>query len=253
MLESNVTDPLRGFFITGTDTGVGKTVVTAGLLRGLRARGIDAIPMKPVQTGALSTPDGLRAPDLEFCLSAAGICPSPDERALMAPYLYEPACSPHLAGRLCGRYADIGWVRECARRLGRAHECLLVEGAGGVMAPLDDERTMLALMRALGLPVLLVARATLGTINHTLLSLGALRETGLRVLGVVVNHVVEAARDFIIEDNLKAIAQFGGLPVLGEVRHMKRVAAGGGSTEAWRAFESDMIGLRVILNELKDR
>ena len=107
----------RGVFITGTDTGVGKTIVTAGLLRQLRGAGVNAASMKPVQTGAEVSSDGkLIAPDLAVHHMAAGFTPPPDEAVLMAPYLYEPACSPHLAGRMAGRYPDIGHTKSCSSK-----------------------------------------------------------------------------------------------------------------------------------------
>src|SRR3990172_6112147 len=119
----------RGIFITGTDTGIGKTLVAAGILRWLRRQGIDAVPMKPVQTGARREGDKLAAPDLEFCLAAAGIKPVAGEMKLMLPYAYEPACSPHLAGRLAGRYPEIAEIVNCAEKLLKKHQGLVVEGA----------------------------------------------------------------------------------------------------------------------------
>jgi len=108
---------IGGVFITGTGTGVGKTLVAAAVLRAVRAAGIDAVPFKPVQTGAAAGADGLVAPDVEFCLAAAGVAASADERTLMAPYLYHPACSPHLAARIEGRPVRIAALRRAAERL----------------------------------------------------------------------------------------------------------------------------------------
>ncbi len=96
--------PDRGLFVTGTDTGVGKTVVAAAILRTWREMGVDAVPMKPVQTGCAGRGRRLVAPDLDSCLRVAGLRADPDEYALMAPYRYRPACSPHLAARLAGLF-----------------------------------------------------------------------------------------------------------------------------------------------------
>ncbi|NQT87883.1 dethiobiotin synthase [bacterium] len=206
---------IPGLFITGTDTDVGKTYAAAGLLRRLRERDVDAVPMKPVQTGAV----GGGVPDLDACLAAAGLAPDEAERSLMAPFCYEPACSPHLAGRMAGEYPSIPRIVECARGLETLHECVLAEGAGGVLAPLDEALTMLDLMCALDYPVLLVARAGLGTINHTLLSLRALRDAGVRVLGVVFNEATppEPESAFIRADNPRIIAALGDVTVFGTV------------------------------------
>lgn len=236
----------RGLFIAGTDTDVGKTVVAAGLLRMLRKRGLDAYPMKPVQTGAEMADGVLRAPDLECCITAADLNPSEEERELMAPFLYRPACSPHLAGRMSGAHPDIERIVQCYDDLGRTHECVLVEGAGGVFAPLDEERTMLDLMQKLGAPVLLVSRGALGAINHSLLSLAVLREAGLRVIGVVVNDPAPAAGDFIRRENPAAIAQFGKAAILGDLTFAGDLAEGD-----WGWFERGMTGFDIILNELR--
>ena len=143
---------MRGLVIAGTDTGVGKTLIAAGLLRRLRAEGIDAAPMKPVQTGAAARGGVLVAPDLDFCLAAAGLAPSHNEYADMCPYRFEPACSPHLAARLAGDTVDIERIAAAAARLAARRAALLVELAGGLAVPLNDRDTNLDLVRALALP-----------------------------------------------------------------------------------------------------
>ncbi|MBI4296079.1 MAG: dethiobiotin synthase [Chloroflexi bacterium] len=240
----------RGIFVTGTDTGVGKTVVAAGIVRWLKKQGIDAVPMKPVQTGCRREGDRLIAPDLEFCLSAAGIQPDPDEIPLMAPYAYEPACSPHLAGRLAERYPEISIIKHCADRLMQKHQAIVAEGAGGIMVPLNEGQTMLDLMKALAYPVVLVARSGLGTINHTLLSIHALRASGLDVLGVVFNDVSppQPEDQFIEDDNPKTIARLGNIRMLGKLRYLNGMSSKTG--DAWWHFEKDMTGLKIIRDEL---
>lgn len=235
----------RGIFITGTDTDVGKTIVTAGLLRQLRNAGVNAASMKPVQTGAEESGDGgFIAPDLVVHHRAAGISASREERDLMAPYLYVPACSPHLAGRMAGRYPDIDHIKDCAGQLLERYETLLVEGAGGVYAPLTESETMLDLMRALAFPVLLVAHRGLGTINHTLLSIGALRAAGLDILGVVFNEVEDVQPDFIKEDNPGAVRSFGKVEILGNIDYLTELASK--PEIAWARFDACTPGLRRL-------
>ena len=237
----------RGIFITGTDTDVGKTIVTAGLLRQLRNAGVNAASMKPVQTGAEQSGDGtLLAPDLMVHHRAAGMSAPCDERELMAPYLYEPACSPHLAGRMAGRYPDIAHIRSCADRLMQRYDTLLVEGAGGVYAPLTESETMLDLMRALAFPVLLVAHRGLGTINHALLSIDALRAAGLDILGVVFNEVQDLQPDFIKQDNPGAIQSFGKVEILGNIDYLTELASK--PEAAWAHFDECTPGLRQLAN-----
>ncbi len=237
----------RGIFITGTDTDVGKTIVTAGLLRQLRNAGVNAASMKPVQTGAETGSDGnLVAPDLMVHHRAAGMSVSREERDLMSPYLYEPACSPHLAGRMAGRYPDIARIKDCARQLMQRYETLLVEGAGGVYAPLTESETMLDLMKALAYPVILVAHLGLGTINHTLLSIDALRAAGLDILGVVFSEVEDVQPDFIKQDNPGAIQSFGKVEILGNIDYLANI-----ETEpevAWAHFDRCTPGLARSFN-----
>jgi len=242
---------VRGIFITGTGTGVGKTVVAAAVLRAARAAGIDAVPFKPVQTGAIDSPRGPRAPDVEFCLAAAGLMPKPDEAALMAPLLYKPACSPHLAASIEARPVDVDAIIAAAEKLLARHEAMVVEGAGGVMVPLNESQTMLDLMAAMALPVLVVAANVLGTINHTLLTLSALRAAKLECLGVVFNQPEAPAADdeYIRRDNPATIARFGEAAVLGDIPHVGGLAAG--SADRWSKVEARLTGMPVILERLK--
>ncbi len=205
---------MRGVFITGTDTGVGKTLVAAGLLKALRGTGLDAVPMKPVQTGCERRQGSWVAPDLELSLKTAGLAPSPAEIALMAPYCFHPACSPHLAARLAGRKISLLIIRRAFRQLRGAHDVVVVEGAGGVLVPLDGQRTMVDMMKSLGLPVVLVARSGLGTINHTLLSIRTLRQAGLTVKAVVLNQTSPGRQGAIERDNRKVIERMGAVPVV---------------------------------------
>lgn len=236
---------IRGIFITGTDTGIGKTLIAAGIIRWLRAHWIDTVPMKPVQTGAERRGNALAAPDLEFCLAASGIQPNADERRLMAPYIYEPACSPHLAGRIAGKYADIEMIRKSAEMLLRRRQALVIEGAGGIMVPLNETETTLDLMKSLGFPVILVSRIGLGAINHALLSINTLNTAGLRLLGVIFNQTEPTLPEnrFIEEDNPKAVADFGKVKILGSVGYLEKTLA---PAEMWQRFTQAVPGLEEI-------
>lgn len=235
----------KGIFITGTGTDVGKTLVTAGLLRWLRGQGLDAVTCKPVQTGAHREAGVWRAPDLDVHCAAAGYVPSDEAYALMAPYCYEPACSPHLAGRLIGHTPKIDYICECVAALQQRHDAVLVEGAGGLMVPLDDDTLTLELVVRLGFPVLLVALADLGTINHTLLSVAALRQAGVNVLGIVMNEPHPSPRSAIKDDNPRAIERHSGVKVLGTVPHLPGLIEN--KPEAWTAFEDSLPGLHDLM------
>ena len=185
----------RGYFVTATDTGVGKTFVTAGLAAALRARGRDVAVFKPVQSGALAD-------------DASG------DAALLGAdcvYAFRAPLAPLVAARVEGRQIELEPILERARELEREHEILLVEGAGGLLVPLSDDLDVAGLATALGLPLVVVARAGLGTVNHTLLTIEAARARGLEVAGVVLN----GDGDESTEDN----------PALIEVRSGARVLA----------------------------
>jgi dethiobiotin synthetase len=215
----------KGFFIAGTDTDAGKTVVSAAVLVSLRAAGIDAVPMKPIQTGGVLRDGFLRSPDLEFCLRMAELDPDLDELRNMAPVIFEPACSPHLAASKTGRKISLDRILEAFENLLRRHERVVVEGAGGLLVPLTDDKTMLDLMAMMDLPVILAARPGLGTINHTLLSIRELERSGLRLHGIIFCETTVAGWGEIEQNNLETIARIGRKRVLGRIAYMPEIAA----------------------------
>jgi dethiobiotin synthetase len=172
---------MPGLFITGTDTAIGKTLVGCALARGLRQAGVDVGVMKPVETGVTEAGplDALALRD------AAGV---QDELELICPLQFTMPAAPQVAAMAEHRHANSGTIRSAFDTLAQRHELLLVEGAGGLLVPLDEKMTMADLAVALELPVLIVARAALGTINHTRLSIEACAARGIEVLGVVISH-----------------------------------------------------------------
>jgi adenosylmethionine-8-amino-7-oxononanoate aminotransferase len=213
----------RGFFITGTDTDAGKTVAAAALLVTLRAGGLDAVPMKPVQTGAIESKDGFSSPDLDFCLRMAELTSHPEDLRDMVPYIYEPACSPHLAAARSGREISIERIVQAFQNLLQKHDCVIVEGAGGMLAPISETATMLDLMTALDLPVILVARPGLGTINHTMLSVRELERSGLTLHGVIFCET-KVGWGEIEKDNVETIARLAKTTVLGRIPYLPELS-----------------------------
>ncbi|MFV1966995.1 MAG: dethiobiotin synthase [Pirellulaceae bacterium] len=215
-----------GLFVAGTDTGVGKTVATAALLSLFRARRMDAVPMKPIQTGCGRSAGNLASPDLEFCLRMLGLHVGAEEEERMCPYRYEPACSPHLAAALGGDRICIESIGDCFDALHSTHDCVVVEGAGGVLVPINDRQTMLDVMIHLGLPVLLVSRPGLGTLNHTLLSLKELRRAGLKVQGVLFCETCPTEWGRVEQDNWQTIEQRGDVPIWGKMPYISGLDSG---------------------------
>ncbi len=214
----------RGFFITGTDTDAGKTVAAAAVLVSLLASGIDAVPMKPVQTGGAFSEEGMYSPDVDFCLCMAELKAERDELRDMVPYIYEPACSPHLAAALEGREISFERIKEALRNLLEKHECVVVEGAGGLLAPIGEDTSMIDLMAALDLPVILVARPGLGTINHTLLSVRELERSGLNLYGIIFCETTGGGSRQIEQNNVETISRLAKTRVLGRIAHIPELA-----------------------------
>ena len=190
---------MNGFFVTGTDTGVGKTVLSALLVAAL-----DGIYWKPVQTGAIEGTDRNSVRVWASC---------PEERLLLERYYFDPPVSPHLAAREAGVRIALDSFELPAPV---ANHPYIVEGAGGAMVPLNEQDLMLELMRRLGLPVVVAARTSLGTINHTLLTLAALRGAQLSVHGVVLI----GAKNI---ENRRAIEHFGKVRVIGHIPVLEKI------------------------------
>lgn len=238
-----------GVFITGTDTEVGKTVAAAAVLARLRQAGVDAVPMKPVQTGGVRRDGPWTSPDLDFCLRMADLSPDPDEYELMAPYVYEPACSPHLAAAKSGKPISLARIADAFAELRGRHECVVAEGAGGLLVPIDGDKTMLDLMARLDLPVILASRPTLGTLNHSLLSLRELRRVGLHVLGVIFCETTPTSWGEIEQDNWRTIERLGRTQILGRIPYMPGLQEGEVPPEAFRGTVTKHIDLPWVKRE----
>ena len=175
----------RGLFITGTDTGVGKTIVAAGLALSLKAKGVDVGVMKPVETGCQRQNGQLIAEDAIFLQKMSGVS---DDLAVINPYRLKDPLAPAIAAGRDKVKIDLDVIRDAYLTLSSRHEIVIVEGAGGLLVPVTESCFMADLARLLGLPLILVARASLGTINHTLLSLYYARQQALPTIGIVMNH-----------------------------------------------------------------
>mgnify|MGYP003575318039 CR=1 FL=1 len=209
-----------GYFVTGTDTEVGKTLVSCALVRHLRRRHTRVVGMKPVAAGTVDTPDG---PDNEdaIALRAAGSVDVP--RALSNPYCLPLPMSPHLAARAAGVAIDIDLLVDRYRQLAALADAVVVEGAGGFHVPLDDTRTGADLAERLGLPVVLVVGLRLGCLNHALLTAEAVQARGLRLAGWVANRIDPALAG--ADDNIAYLARRLGMAPWADVPRMPDPAA----------------------------
>jgi dethiobiotin synthetase len=210
----------KGYFITGTDTGVGKTVVTALLARILRRQGLHVGVMKPVETGCPQADNHLVPQDSLFLRQISG-CTAPQE--LVTPYTFAEPLAPAIAAELAGITIEIQYIRQCYEQLLSEHDIVLVEGAGGLLVPLTAQLSMHDLAVELGLPVLIVACNKLGTINHTALTVTIARQRG-QVLGIILNHI-QASDDLAIQTNADALLRWGKAPLLGQVPYIPTLTA----------------------------
>lgn len=209
-----------GLFVTGTDTGVGKTYVTCMIAREMRARGVRAGAYKPACSGC-GAPSGGEPQwsDVEALVAACGGA-FPGER--VCPQRFAAPLAPPVAAREEGRTVDAGLLRRGAEWWRGRVELLLVEGAGGLLAPLSDTDLVADLAGDLGLPLLIVARLGLGTINHTLLTVEAAERRGLRIAGIVLNEAGPGGTDLSVASNPREIAARCDVPVLGILRRDDR-------------------------------
>ena len=211
----------QAYFVTGTDTEVGKTTIAAGLLHAARLHGLSTAAAKPVASGCVSTAQGLRNDD---ALALLAQCSLPLRYEEVNPLAFEPAIAPHLAAREVGVVLDVASLYQSVRGvLDKGADFSLVEGAGGWRVPLSGAQTLSDLAVALGLPVILVVGVRLGCINHAVLSAEAIARDGLPLAGWVAN-IIEPQTSRL-EENLATLAERLPAPCLGHVPRLQSAQA----------------------------
>ncbi|MCW5592950.1 MAG: dethiobiotin synthase [Burkholderiales bacterium] len=203
----------RGVFVTGTDTGVGKTLAACALVQALRARGLRVAPMKPVAAGAVPRGDGWANEDTLALVEAAGPdAPAPEE---VTPVLLREPMAPHVAAAREGREIRLEPLLDAHRRLAVRRDFTVVEGVGGFLVPLAPSFDARDLAVALGLPVVLVVGLRLGCLNHALLTAESVRACGLRLAGWIANAIDPAMA--VADENVAALAQRLHAPLIGRL------------------------------------
>jgi dethiobiotin synthetase len=199
-----------GVFVTGTDTGAGKTLVASALLRAFAVCGLRAVGMKPVATGCRTGAHDRANEDVAALLAASNVAAPID---LVNPYCFEPAIAPHLAAYQAGSSISLARIRECYLALTGLADRVVVEGAGGLLVPLGPREDWGDLVKMLDLPVVLVVGMRLGCLNHALLTAEAMRSRGLPFAGWVANRIDPAMPFF--EDNVETLRRRLPAPLLG--------------------------------------
>ena len=227
---------MNGVFVSGTDTGVGKTVVAAGIAATLKASGVDVGVMKPVSTG------GGGAGDADVLQRAIA---STDSSDLVNPVSLEHPLSPNVAARIEGVQIDVSLIERAALQLSERHEYLVVEGVGGLLVPFRNDFFVADLVKLFDLPLLIVARPGLGTINHTLMTIGCAVSKGISVMGVIYNDVQGHVAGIAERTNPEVVERLSGVRCLGKVPFAGMDLARAGQDELIR-----LVGDHIDLDEL---
>jgi dethiobiotin synthetase len=204
----------NGLFITGTDTGVGKTLIAGGIARVLRGQGLKVGVFKPIASGCRAEREGLISDDAEF-LSMCAETEYP--LSILTPVTYSTPAAPITCFDREKRPIDYEAIAAAYRYLCESCDVVIVEGIGGVMVPVDEDHTVLDLAAAFGLPTVIVARPKLGTINHSLLTIAAVRKAGLWVAGLVISGYNADTADIAEETAPDVICNFSDTPLLAVV------------------------------------
>lgn len=202
---------IPGLLITGTDTDVGKTIVAAGIADWFRRTGVRVGVFKPVATGCVKRREGLVSEDAEFLAHCAGARQPLD---VICPQRYVEPLAPAIAAERAKQPVDWDSIQRSLSVVEENNDVLIVEGVGGLRVPMDEKHTFVDVARWLNLPVVIVAQAGLGTINHTLLSVDALRAANVEIAGVVVNRYLAESASIAEETNPRAIEKWGRVPML---------------------------------------
>ncbi|MBA3071599.1 MAG: dethiobiotin synthase [Nitrospirae bacterium] len=202
----------KGFFVTGTDTGVGKTVVAAALIKAAGLLGVKACGMKPVETGCTREGNVMVPSDGMFLKEIAHM----DETVShITPCCFEHELAPMVSAEMEGITVDLNKIRKAFDKLGRTYQAIIVEGVGGLLVPINKDYFILDLAREMGLPLVVVARPGLGTINHTLLTVNYALKEGLGVAGIIINYSYQSEGSMAEKTNPQVIEHLSPVPLIG--------------------------------------
>jgi len=208
----------KGIFVIGTDTSVGKTVVTAGLMHLLLSKGYNACYFKPVSSGIADVGNHSGPVDVSFVKAVSGL---QEAEHTLNPFSFRAPVSPHLASRMEGREIDVREIQKSLQDLKLRYDYIMAEGCGGLAVPLNDDGYLLSnLILETGFDCILVARTGLGTINHTLLTVKYAQCSGIQMRGIFLNGYTHS---FLEDDNIKTLERLAGIPVCGVIPALEHV------------------------------
>ena len=207
---------MKSYFVTGTDTGVGKTVITAALAASLRRRGIDVGVMKPIASG-VQQKTGFKSSDSALLHEAVKVN---DTEEMINPVFLPVPTSPYDATKILNLEIDMKIIFEKFQHLLKAHQMLLVEGIGGIMTPITRNFFVVDMIKKMGLETIIVTRSTLGTLNHTMMTFVMCKEYGIAVKGMIINYFDEKG-SFAERNAPSTLHEITGLPILGIIPFVK--------------------------------
>jgi len=234
----------KGYFITGTDTGVGKTLVAGGLAALYKNKGLNVGVMKPVATGCKLVNNRLVSDDAIFLKLSAEV---EDEYELINPVSLEQPLAPTVAARLSNTKIDTDKINTAYDTLCERHEYMIVEGIGGLLVPIDEYYFVVDMAEEMELPLIVVCRPTPGTINHTLLTVSYARQHGLDVKGIVVHESTENGDAVVKNTNTEEIKRLTDLPIIGTIPFHKKLDTKDYNKELLVKIFSDNIDKDIIM------
>ena len=233
----------RGFFITGTDTGVGTTIIAGALIRVIQSFGIKTCAMKPIESGCGKEGDVLIPYDGTFLKQAAHM---EEPIRLVTPCCFENPLAPYAAAEIEGRTIGIDEIKKAYYTLYRSYEAIVVEGIGGLMVPLKKDYYVVDLAKEFSLPLLIVTKPGLGTINHTMLTVNYALEAGLEVAGLIVNYNRPPEDSLIEKTNSKVLKEICPVPVIGTFPYLKDMGEDVLEKTALRNFDLETLKKYIL-------
>jgi dethiobiotin synthetase len=240
---------MKTIFVTGTDTGVGKTAISASLAAFLSLRkGMDVGVMKPFETGLRKGDRNLPPRDAVYLKKASG---SADDLADICPYTFEAPLAPDIAANLENVKIELSVLDRTYKKIVKRHDVVIIEGAGGIMVPIKKNFFYADLIERWKAPVIIVGRLTTGTINHTLLTYDCLRSRNIAVMGLVLNNH-DKTKNIAARTNLEVLKYYFKAPVLGALPYIEDLLSKGIDREFQADIFSKYIDTEILLQRIAD-
>ena len=236
----------RGFFITGTDTGVGKTIIAGAVIKVMQYFGLRTCAMKPIESGCGKDGSILIPHDGAFLRQAAQM---DDPLRLVTPCCYEHPLAPFAAAEIEGREMDIDAIRKAFSTLSLSYEAIVVEGIGGIMVPLRRDYYLVDLAKEFALPLLIVARPGLGTINHTMLTVNYALESGFEIAGIIINYSRPPDYSLAEKTNSRVLEEICPVPVIGTFPYLEGMGEDMLEKTALKNFKLEALKKYIVKSE----